>query len=219
MNPSIKLLLLFIIALEISFSLIISLNVALVVLAIGYLLLHHTKYRTIGWLLIVPLLPAIGLWSTQYINGSGNKTLMAWVLFTRIYAFVFTGATFTLTTNILQLADSLEQNWHLPSKFAYGVLAAYNLVPKIQHEVKIIRAAGLMRGQQLSFWSPKLYFKAILVSINWSQNLAQAMTSHGFVEDAPRTHYRHCPLRWQDWAIFIVGLGQMQLGLFVIPWS
>lgn len=219
MNPSIKLLLLFIIALEISFSLIISLNVALVILAIGYLLLHHTKYRTIGWLLIVPLLPAIGLWSTQYINGSGNKTLMAWVLFTRIYAFVFTGATFTLTTNILQLADSLEQNWHLPSKFAYGVLAAYNLVPKIQHEVKIIRAAGLMRGQQLSFWSPKLYFKAILVSINWSQNLAQAMTSHGFVEDAPRTHYRHCPLRWQDWTIFIVGLVLMQLGLFVIPWS
>lgn len=219
MNPSIKLLLLFIIALEISFSLIISLNVALVILAIGYLLLHHTKCRTIGWLLIVPLLPAIGLWSTQYINGSGNKTLMAWVLFTRIYAFVFTGATFTLTTNILQLADSLEQNWHLPSKFAYGVLAAYNLVPKIQHEVKIIRAAGLMRGQQLSFWSPKLYFKAILVSINWSQNLAQAMTSHGFVEDAPRTHYRHCPLRWQDWAIFSVGLGLIQLGLFVIPWS
>lgn len=219
MNPSIKLLLLFIIALEISFSLIISLNVALVILAIGYLLLHRTKCRTIGWLLIVPLLPAIGLWSTQYINGSGNKTLMAWVLFTRIYAFVFTGATFTLTTNILQLADSLEQNWHLPSKFAYGVLAAYNLVPKIQHEVKIIRAAGLMRGQQLSFWSPKLYFKAILVSINWSQNLAQAMTSHGFVEDAPRTHYRHCPLRWQDWAIFSVGLILMQLGLFVIPWS
>jgi len=218
MNPSIKLLLLFIIALEISFTTIISLNVALIVLAIAYLLIHHTKLRTIGWLLIVPLLPAIGLWSTQYINGSGNKTLMAWVLFSRIYAFVFTGATFTLTTNILQLADSLEQNWHLPAKFAYGVLAAYNLVPKIQHEVKIIRAAGLMRGQQLSFWSPKLYFKAVLVSINWSQNLAQAMVSHGFVEDATRTHYRHCPLVWQDWAIFTVGILLMQVGAFLLPW-
>jgi len=75
-----------------------------------------------------------------------------------------------------------------------------------------------MRGQQLSFWSPKLYFKAVLVSINWSQNLAQAMISHGFVEDAPRTHYRHCVLRWQDWAIFIIGLILMQLGIFVIPW-
>ena len=218
MNPSIKLLLLFIIALEISFTTIISLNVALIVLAIAYLLIHHTKLRTIGWLLIVPLLPAIGLWSTQYINGSGNKTLMAWVLFSRIYAFVFTGATFTLTTNILQLADSLEQNWHLPAKFAYGVLAAYNLVPKIQHEVKIIRAAGLMRGQQLSFWSPKLYFKAVLVSINWSENLAQAMVSHGFVEDATRTHYRHCPLVWQDWAIFTVGILLMQVGAFLLPW-
>lgn len=218
MNPSLKLLMLFIIALEISFTTIISLNIALVILAILYLLAHRTKWRTLGWLLIVPLLPAIGLWSTQYINGSGDKTLMAWVLFTRIYAFVFTGATFTLTTDILQLADSLEQNWHLPAKFAYGVLAAYNLVPKIQHEVQIIRVAGLMRGQQLSFWSPKLYFKAVLVSINWSQNLAQAMTSHGFVEDAPRTHYRHCPLVWRDWAILTVGVILMQVGAFVIPW-
>ena len=218
MNPSIKLLLLLIIALEISFTMIISLNVALVILAIIYLGLHGTKLKTLVWLLVVPLLPAIGLWSTQYINGSGDKALMAWVLFTRIYAFVFTGATFTLTTNILQLADALEQNWHLPSKFAYGVLAAYNLVPKIQHEVKIIRAAGLMRGQQLSFWSPQLYFKAILVSINWSQNLAQAMASHGFVEDAPRTHYRHSALHARDWVILGLGIIGLQIGVFVIPW-
>ena len=67
MNPSIKLLLLFIIALEISFTMIISLNITLVILAMIYLLVHRTKLRTIGWLLIVPLLPAIGLWSTQYI--------------------------------------------------------------------------------------------------------------------------------------------------------
>ncbi|MFC6182452.1 energy-coupling factor transporter transmembrane component T [Lactiplantibacillus daowaiensis] len=218
MNPSLKLLLLLLIALEISFTTIVSLNIALVLLAALYLLLKGTKFKTLGWLLIVPLLPAIGLWSTQYINGSGDKTLMAWVLFTRIYAFVFTGATFTLTTNILQLADALEQNWHLPSKFAYGVLAAYNLVPKIQHEVQIIRAAGLMRGQQLSFWSPQLYFKAILVSINWSQNLAQAMASHGYVEDAPRTHYRQVRLRLRDWLILGLGLSCLQLGVFVIPW-
>ncbi|AVK61661.1 ABC transporter permease [Lactobacillus sp. CBA3605] len=218
MNPSIKLLLLLIVALEISFTTIISLNVALVILAIINLLWHGTKLRTLGWLLLVPLLPAIGLWSTQYINGSGNRTMMAWVLFTRIYAFVFTGATFTLTTNILQLADSLEQNWHLPAKFAYGVLAAYNLVPKIQHEVKVIHTAGLMRGQALSSWSPKLYFKAVLVAVNWAQNLAQAMTSHGFVEDAARTHYRQVPLRSRDWALLISGIILMQLGVFVIPW-
>ncbi|ETY75628.1 energy-coupling factor transporter transmembrane component T family protein [Lactiplantibacillus fabifermentans] len=218
MNPSIKLLLLFIIALEISFTTIISLNIALVILATLYLLWRRTSLKTLGWLLIVPLLPAIGLWSTQYINGTGDNAQMAWVLFTRIYAFVFTGATFTLTTDILELADALEQNWHLPAKFAYGVLAAYNLVPKIQHEVKVIRMAGLMRGQTLSFWSPKLYFKAILVSINWSQNLAQAMQSHGFVEDAPRTHYRHVPLRASDWSILVIGIGLLQIGAFAIPW-
>ncbi|MBA3075945.1 energy-coupling factor transporter transmembrane component T [Lactiplantibacillus plantarum] len=218
MNPSMKLLLLLIIALEISFTTTVSLNVALIILALIYLLGHRTRLRTLGWLLLIPLLPAIGLWSTQYINGSGDKTLMAWVLFTRIYAFVFTGATFTLTTDVLQLTDSLEQNWHLPAKFSYGVLAAYNLVPRIQHEVQVIRAAGLMRGQVLSFWSPQLYFKAILVSINWSQNLARAMRSHGFVEDAPRTHYRQIPLTKLDWTIVISGVLLLQVGAFVIPW-
>lgn len=218
MNPSMKLALLFVVALEISFTTIVSLNVALIIIALIYLLFKRTRLKTLGWLLLVPLLPAIGLWSTQYINGTGDKTLMAWVLFTRIYAFVFTGATFTLTTNILQLADSLEQNWHLPAKFAYGVLAAYNLIPKIKHEVEIIRAAGRMRGQTLSFWSPQLYFKAILVSINWSQNLAQAMRSHGFVEDAPRTHYRQITLRRRDWAILLGGIVLLQVGVFIIPW-
>ncbi|MCB7169190.1 energy-coupling factor transporter transmembrane protein EcfT, partial [Lactiplantibacillus plantarum] len=82
---------------------------------------------------------------------------------------------------------------------------AYNLVPRIRHEFQVIRAAGLMRGQVLYFWSPQLFFKAILVSINCSQNLAQAMRSHGFVEDAPRTHYRKIPLTKLDWNKVISG--------------
>ena len=76
MNPSMKLLLLLIIALEISFTTIVSLNVALIILALIYLLGHRTRLRTLGWLLLIPLLPAIGPWSTQYINGSGDKTLI-----------------------------------------------------------------------------------------------------------------------------------------------
>ena len=75
-NPSMKLLLLLIIALEISFTTIVSLNVALVILAIIYLLAHRIRLRTLGWLVLLPLLPAIGLWSTQYINGSGDRTLI-----------------------------------------------------------------------------------------------------------------------------------------------
>lgn len=218
MNPSFKILFVLIIALEISFTSIVSLNVALIVLAIIYLLAHRVPIKTLAWLLIVPLIPAIGLWSTQYINGTGNNDLFAWVLFTRIYAFVFTGATFTLTTDVLALADSLEQNCHLPAKFAYGVLAAYNLAPRIKHEVQVIRAAGLMRGQTLSFWSPQLYFKAILISINWSQNLAQAMTSHGFVEDAPRTHFRIVRVHAKDWLLLIGGILLLQVGIFLVPW-
>ena len=116
---------------------------------------------------------------------------------------MFLGATFTITTEFVDLALTLEQDFRLPSKFAYGVLAAFNLIPKIRQEVTVIRTAALMRGTVLHFWSPQLYFKAILSSIQWSQNLAEAMTSHGFIEDEPRTHYKVIRITAWDWTYFI----------------
>jgi energy-coupling factor transport system permease protein len=71
-----------------------------------------------------------------------------------------------------------------------------------------------MRGQTLHFWSPQLYFKAILASLNWSENLAEAMTSHGFVEGAPRSFYKTVSVSWRDWAILIGSLILLQIALF-----
>ncbi|WP_369404144.1 energy-coupling factor transporter transmembrane component T family protein [Secundilactobacillus oryzae] len=138
------------------------------------------------------------------------------VLITRIYAYVFVGSIVTLTTSLPQLVASLEQNAKLPSKFAYGFLGAFNLIPKITAEVSIIRAAGKMRNQPMHFWSPTLYFKAILASLNWSENLAEAMTSHGFVEDQPRTHYQVIKIPVKDFYLFGSLLLILQILLFMI---
>lgn len=213
MNPSLKFLLAVLIALEISFTNTWIVNVALAAIGLLTILIHRTPWKRVGLLLVTPLIPAVAL-AVAILLQSDAGTHFALVLFTRIYAYVFVGSAATLTTPIADLIMSLEQNAHLPSKFAYGFLGAFNLLPKIVSEVNIIRAAGNMRGQTLHFWSPQLYFKAILASLNWSENLAEAMTSHGFVEGAPRSYYRTVSVNWRDWTILIGSLILLQIALF-----
>ncbi len=215
MNPGLKLLLVILIALEISFTQSLIVNLILIAVSFIYVMAKRMSLKTLLGLLLVPLIPAFGLFVSQWLYGSAGLHF-AWILFTRIYAYVFLGATFTLTSSITDLALTLEQDFRLPSKFAYGVLAAFNLMPKIREEVQIIKTSALMRGEVFHVWSPQLYFKAILSSIQWSQNLAEAMNSHGFVEDEPRTHYRIIKITVLDWIIFIGALIIVQLLLFFI---
>lgn len=217
MNPGMKLLLVMLIALEISFTQSLIVNIILITISFLYILTQHVSMKALFGIILWPLFPAVGLFVSQWLYGSAGIHF-AWILFTRIYAYVFLGATFTLTSSITDLSLTLEQDFHLPSKFAYGVLAAFNLMPKIAEEVRIIKTSALMRGEALHFWSPKLYFKSILSSIQWSQNLAEAMTSHGFVEDYERTHYKVIRITAIDWALFVVLLAAVQVLLFFIKY-
>ena len=74
-----------------------------------------------------------------------------------------------------------------------------------------------MRGLTLSFWSPQLYFKAILSAMTWSDQVAQAMESHGFVDDQARTVAHQIQITPRDWVIFIVSLVLVQAGLIALP--
>lgn len=216
MNPGLKLLLTILIALEISFTTNLVVNLVLIGASLIYLLAKKIKWLSLLKLILVPFIPAFGLLVSQLFYGHGGP-IYAWILFSRIYAYVFIGATFTITSDITELALTLEQNFHLHAKFAYGVLAAFNLIPKIQAEIKIIQTAGMMRGVPLHFWSPKLYFKAILAAISWSQNLAEAMTSHGFVEGQARTFYQPISLTLKDWLSFGGILVLVQLLIIFAP--
>lgn len=217
MNASMKLLLVLLVSLEVSFTHSLSANLLLISASLIYLLIHRTSLKAIMFLALVPFLPALGLFVTIYYFSPGQDLHFAWVLFTRMYVYVTVGASFTLTSTPLELALSLEQNWHLPSKFAYGTLAAFNMLPKIKSAIVTIRTAGLMRGVVLSWWSPQLYFKAILVALNWSENLAQAMISHGFVEDQSRTFYRQIKVTGLDYGLLLGILVMIQLPIWLLP--
>lgn len=202
MNPGLKLFLILIISLEISLIPNLTANLIIINICLIYLLFNHISLKKILLLFIIPLFAAAVVFITIYYFTPDHNLYHATILFTRIYAYVFLGAVFTETTSILSLARSLEQNFKLPSKFAYGTLAAFNVIPKIHTEANRIRLIGDMRHYHLSFYSPTLYFKAILAAISWSNSLAEGMISHGYQEDKPRSVIVPVTLTKKDWLVF-----------------
>lgn len=216
MNPSLKLLLLLLISIEVSFTDRLTANVILAVILLGFLVSQRLKWRQLLWALCLPLIPGVAVMITLGAY-SGHNWFLAWVMLSRFYVYVLAGSTLIFTTTNLELVRSLEQNAHLSSKFAYGTLAALNIFPTIRRSVSRIQVAGQMRGVTLHWWSPTLYFKAILAALRWSDQLAQAMEMHGFREGKARTAAETIIIRKRDWLILFVSLVILQGLLIAFP--
>ena len=74
------------------------------------------------------------------VSALGQRTLYAtnWVtaaqLSSRVLAYGGLGLLFAFTTNSMDLVMSLMQQFRLPPKFAYGILAAYHFFPVVREE-------------------------------------------------------------------------------------
>ena len=216
MNLSLKLLLLLIISIEVSFTDRLTVNIVLAIILLGFLVSRHLRWRQLLWALCLPLIPGIAVMITLGLY-SGHNWFLAWVMLSRFYVYVLAGTTLIFTTTNLELVRSLEQNAHLSSKFAYGTLAALNIFPTIRRSVSRIRIAGQMRGVNLHWWSPTLYFKAILAALRWSDQLAQAMEMHGFREGQERTAAEIINVHTRDWLILAISLIILQGLLIAFP--
>lgn len=213
MNPLIKFGVIMIIALELTF--IKSVTVNLMVIGISGLLylILHLRWRQWLWLCLLPALPGLGSWFSLMYFGTGDHVHMAWVMLSRVYAYLWLGGLFTLKLNDerdLFLA-TLEQRAHLSPTFVYALVGVLNFMPAVNQQVKTIRVAAQMRGMTLHVWHPQLYFKAVLSAIRWSQSLAEGMVSHGFTEGAQRTHLETVTINRRDWLIALLILVIFQL--------
>lgn len=205
-NPCIKFIIAIVISLEVSIKLSLIANCTVLVICLLLLLLARIKFKHLLELIFIPFIAAISTFCSVYFYAS-HDLYYALNLFTRIYVYVWTIACVGLNTTASDFARSLEQNFHLPSKFAYGCLAAIGIVPQIRANIKQIRTAGMMRGVKLSFWSPALYFKAIIQAIYSAEKLAEGMDSHGFREEQPRSVIAAIPILKRDYALLFIILG------------
>lgn len=219
LNPTILVTIMLGIGIETSFVRSVILNGVVALISLIYLLIQRPNLKVIGLMLLISIPVAFGTWWSFIAFGTGDTHHLALVYATRLYAYLLLGAAVTLTVKVKDLLFSLNQHAKLSNTFTYGLLAAFNLVPRVRRQVQIIRYAGALRGITYHLWQPQIYFKAILSALHWSDDLAIAMTSHGFSEGFPRTQtiQEHLP-KWQWGLAFLLVLAYFIVAIAIKPW-
>lgn len=192
----------------------------LILFVVGMLLIlfaSRADKKRLVRLLLPMLIVTTALFFAGYLNSSqsanmnyaiGTKNIGALVpagpvytglqLSSRVLAFIGIGLLFAMTTPSEDLIMSLMHQAHVRPKFAYGILAAFHLMPEIGEELEAARLAFRVQGISVSPLSGKPVFAALVNCIRWSENLAMAMESKGFDGDGSRTFSRRLTVRWFD---------------------
>jgi energy-coupling factor transport system permease protein len=114
----------------------------------------------------------------------------------RIFALLMLSLPFTLTTEASDFIRALVQQWHVPYKIGYGVIAAFRFVPLLQSEVRMIQAAHTIRGISerggpiAQYDRFKRYFVPLMATaIRRAERTALAMDGRAFGSKATRTSF------------------------------
>ncbi len=141
----------------------------------------------------------------------GQRTLFAsdWTtaaqLASRVMAYGGLGLAFAFTSDAFELVMSLMQQFRLPPKFAYGVLAAYHFFPVVRDEYGEVGLALRVRGVRVGPLSPRRVIPMLAHALERSESLAMAMESRGFEDGRERRCAFEVPLRARD-LVFAIGL-------------
>lgn len=232
-NPAIKMVAILIPGVLLSFSFDIFTPLAYLIFIVAFTFLF-SQIKVKKWVLI--FLPFVFLsigfaWMTMLYTSetfSGGAVLFEFWWFEvttgglmvgislalRSLCFISLSLLFILTTDSTKFMLSLMQQFKLPPKLTYGILAGYRFLPTFKHEFEVLRQAHRIRGigrargvkgriQQFRRYSIPLMANAI----RKAERVAIAMESKGFTGSVDRTHYHHMKVGKKDWMFFasIVG--------------
>lgn len=241
LNPFLKGATILICGLILSFSYSVMLNCCIIIVCLILMLFFSkTKVSSVFKIMIPALIAAVSIFFTGLLYTNNNTLDAATVsklgnlnfevmsysmtssynavqLASRILAFAGLGVLFALTTNAEEFVKSLMHQCKLAPKYAYGVLAAFHLLPGIKEEFGNVKMAFKVRGINVSPFSIKPIF-AMLVNITyWSENVAMAMESKGFNGDGKRTFYTVTYIKWFDWCFFSAMISMIITGELLLP--
>ena len=63
-------------------------------------------------------------------------------------------------------------------------------LPEVKREINDLKSKPTP-WQNVSFWSPMLYVKTLLVAVSWRDKYTEAMSAHGYEEGATRSRKEH----------------------------
>lgn len=193
-----------------------TLNIGVFILCQCAVLLHRPT-KTYGKFLLLLLFVGVSLFFTGYYYHSPdslglsadywqNSALQTGLLLSsRALAFGGLGMVFAFLQDRVACIQSYEQQLHLPRTFAYSVMAAWSILPKMRDEYAKVRLALQARGVRISPFSLQVLKIMLVKTVRWSDYLAMAMISKGFTDRGPRTNW--VIFRWTFWDIaFLIGL-------------
>lgn len=203
-NPSVKLatlvyvmlLLILTSRLEVTFALLIlsAVGVCCSGWQLSTLLIRLVPYGVL-FLLTFWMMAAFGkgeteLWAFGWFRITEESLAHAWLVATRMLAFVLLSVTFVATTDATRFVMSLIHQCRLPVRLAYGFLAGLRFIPIFRQSIRTIRQARRVR-QQRSLWPWQTFFDISLplftTSILRSEQIAIAMEARQFRIN--RTYY------------------------------
>ena len=180
---------LLLLSLETSFVPSVTLNLSVVFFCMVYMSFYR-KFRMMVWMLLLAILPAFANYWAVHLHGDASQAVM---LGTRAFVTVCIGIVFISSISIKELLLYLSQKG-LSRSWAYALLVVFNAFPLIQKEIKSLKEACLLRGQELHFWSPLIYSKVLMTVFRWRHLYLRALSAHGYdehaqVENRYRTFY------------------------------
>lgn len=223
-NPTVKAAAVLLAALCIAFSFSPKMLTALIVFCVISIIAFGGSAKTILKALIPATLAAAALAVAIYSSGDGStaiqagfsaeelasspRALRALAVGIRIYAYFFLGMCFALTTDNMDFIYSLMQQCSVKPKYAYGVLAAFNLIPQLRDELRQIRLSYRVRGYHPTPLSVKVLFTALVNAVRRSESLAMAMESKGFEDEGERSYARSVSIRSFDliWSLLLLAI-------------
>ena len=187
-TPIISLFLL-ILSLETSFVPSVTLNLSVVFFCMVYMSFYR-KFRMMVWMLLLAILPAFANYWAVHLHGDASQAV---ILGSRAFVTVCIGIVFISSISLKELLLYLSQKG-LSRSWAYALLVVFNAFPLIQKEIKSLKEACLLRGQELHFWSPLIYSKVLMTVFRWRHLYLRALSAHGYdehaqVENSYRTFY------------------------------
>ena len=203
------------------------LNLAVLIAALlALLLLSNCKLSS----LVKTFVPVILLAGAVFVSGmSYGKSAAqsasiydvasmdsALLLSTRILAYVGMGMVFALSTDQKEFIMSLMHQAHVKPKFAYGVLAAVNLIPTLRREWDEVNLAYRARKKRTGLLPIGPLFNTLVNGIRWSENVAMAMESKGFDGDGSRTFAITTRVRAGDICFAVLCIGLIAAGMICL---